>query len=189
MDVRCAVQRGISLWSSSSKFPLSLSLPFMKSLILRLSYQPLMGEVSCGSHKGKWSYLYAGPTSRLQQKELEFAWTHFLAGALSREKTSKNIEISGCTLSWRGREILDTKGSLPLKWTGSEPWGSTVPWRTRSCRTSLRKHRTSCDAPRPSFGSTNPTMREAKWRWSRCKRRFVQENPARIANVHFAKYS
>ena len=30
-----------------------------------------MGKVSCGSNKGKWSYLYAGrPTTRLEQKSL-----------------------------------------------------------------------------------------------------------------------
>ena len=40
---------------------LSSLLLIMKSLILRLSYQSLMGEVSCGSNKGKWSYLYAPP--------------------------------------------------------------------------------------------------------------------------------
>ena len=139
--------------------------------------------------KGNGPISMLDPLRGCNKKNLSLLGHIFWLELFQERKQVNNIEISGCTLSWRGREILDTKGSLPLKWTGSEPWGSTVPWRTRSCRTSLRKHRTSCDAPRPSFGSTNPTMREAKWRWSRCKRRFVQENPARIANVHVAKYS
>ena len=37
----------------------------------RQSLVPPMGKVSCGSNKGKWSYLYADrPTSRLEQKSL-----------------------------------------------------------------------------------------------------------------------
>lgn len=50
-----------------------------------------MGEVSCGSHKGKWSYLYAGGyVSRLQQKNLSLlrhiCWLHL---ERKQEKKSK----------------------------------------------------------------------------------------------------
>ena len=173
MDVRCAVQWGISFLRGRSPPLFPLLLPIMKSLILRLSYQPLMGEVSCGSNKGKWSYLYARPALWGWNKRTSVCLDTFV-GQSSWEKGELNcIAIAGCTLSWRGREILDTKGSLRLKWIGSGLSGSTALWRTQSCKTNWRKLRTSFDEPRLSWGSTNPTTREAKWRWNKCKRRFV----------------
>ena len=87
--LRCPVRHFISprllLSSFPTLSPLASQLPIMKSLILRLSYQPLMGEVSCGSNKGKWSYLYARPAARLEQKNLSLLG-HICWLELLREK-------------------------------------------------------------------------------------------------------